>query len=467
MQPHPFVIKSRSQRTMLAPDEPTIASSRRPFAQRLPFYYGWLIIGVAFVTMGVAVTTRTAFSLVVPPLIDEFGWDRGLVAGAFSFGFLVSGFIGPVVGRLMDRHGPRLVIETGVVLMTIGLLGAPLMREPWQLYLTLGLLVSVGANLMSYTAQSLFLPNWFMRRRGLAISLAFSGAGVGAIVLLPWLQVIIERDGWRASCFTLAVIVVVVLGPLNLLMRRRPEDLGLQPDGDALPVDRSSGSRARANIVDPNWVAIEWTLARAMRTTRFWWVVLGFTCALFSWYAVQVHQTKYLIEVGFSPLVAGWALGLVGAVAIPGQIGLGALSDRIGREWIWTIGCLGFAICYLALIALEHRPSMPLLYAMVFAQGFLGYALTSVMGPIVAEIFEGPHYGVIFGTISVVLMAGGAAGPWVTGLIHDHTGSYRLAFMFAIACSAISAAAIWLAGPGRVRQVPGRIGSRKSKAASA
>jgi MFS family permease len=133
------------------------------------------------------------------------------------------------------------------------------------------------------------------------------------------------------------------------------------------------------------------------------------------------------------------------------------LSDRIGREWIWTAGCAGFAICYAALIALERTPSNGLLYLMVLSQGFLGYALTSVMGPIVAEIFEGPHYGTIFGTISIALITGGAAGPWITGVIHDMTGSYRLAFLLAIACCIVSAAAIWMAAPRKVRVVPGRL----------
>ena len=100
---------------------------------------------------------------------------------------------------------------------------------------------------------------------------------------------------------------------------------------------------------------------------------------------------------------------------------------------------MGFAICYVALIALERAPSPVLLWLMVISQGLLGYALTSVMGPIVAEIFEGPHYGSIFGTLTVALIGGGAAGPWVTGVIHDATGSYRLAFVLAIACCVVSA----------------------------
>ena len=433
---------------------PTAASHR--WSSRLPFYYGWLIVGIAFVTMAVGVSARTAYSLLLPPLVGEFGWDRGLAAGAFSLGFLISALLNPIVGRLMDRYGPRLVIESGVVLMAAGLLLAPLIERPWHLYATLGMAVGVGANLTSFVVQSLFLPNWFVRRRGLAISIAFCGVGVGAVVLLPWLQTIIADEGWRVACWVMGLLVLVLLGPINLFVWRRPQDIGLLPDG-ASGTAAAAGARGASDIVDPAWASVEWTLARAIRTRRFWWIVLGYFCALVAWYAVQVHQTKYLIEVGFAPLVAAWALGIVSVVAIPGQLGLGALSDRIGREWIWTAGCAGFAICYVALIALERAPSIALLYVMVVSQGFLGYALTSVMGPIVAEIFEGPHYGTIFGTIAMALTSGGAAGPWLAGIVHDLTGSYRLAFLIAIACCVISAAAIWIAAPRKVRRVPGRM----------
>lgn len=435
---------------------------RQHWASRLPFYYGWLIVGIAFITMAIAVTARTAFSLLLPPLIDEFHWDAGLVAGAFSFGFLVSAILSPVAGRLMDRHGPRLVIGTGVLMMGLGLLLARTIAQPWQLYATLGVLVGAGANLTTYTAHSLFLPNWFVRRRALAIGIAFSGAGVGAIVLLPWLQTIIIRDGWRTACLFMGLLILVIAGPLNLLVRMRPQHVGLLPDG-ASASEYASRIDRTSNIIDPVWAAIDWTLQRAIRTTRFWWIVLAYFCALFAWYAVQVHQTKFLIEIGFTPLAAAWSLGIVSVVAIPGQIGFGALSDRVGREVVWTTSCCGFAVCYAALIALEHAPNFGLLYLMVISQGVLGYAMTSVMGAIVAEIFEGPHYGSIFGTITVALIAGGAAGPWTAGVIHDATGSYRLAFILAIACCITSAVAIWFAAPRKVRLVPGRLQADPSR----
>ena len=417
----------------------------------LPFFYGWIVVAAAFVTMAIGVNARTAFSLLFPPILDEFGWERGLTAGAFSFGFLVSAGLSPLVGRLMDRRGPRFVIEMGVLVMGCGLLLAPFVSRPWHLYATLGVLVGGGGNCLGYTGQSLYLPNWFVRRRGLAMSLAFSGVGIGSIVLLPWLQALIARAGWRAACWALGVLVLGVLVPLNLALKRRPEDLGLQPDGDIAPCGPAAARRT--NVVDAAWAAVDWTLARAIRTSRFWWIALGYFFGLFAWYAVQVHQTKYLVEVGFSPAHAGWALGLVSLVAVPGQIALGHLSDRIGREGVWTVGSLGFVLCFVALLALRSAPTAALLYLMVISQGFLGYGLTSVLGAIPAEIFEGRHYGAVFGTLMLAAISGGAAGPWVAGALYDFTGSYTPAFSIAMGGSVLSALAIWLAAPRKVRAV--------------
>jgi MFS family permease len=428
---------------------------RLSLAARLPFFYGWVLVAVAFVTMGVGVNARTAFSLFFPPILDEFGWERGVTAGAFSFGFLVTAALSPFLGRLMDRRGPRVVVELGVLVMAAGLLLAPLVRQPWHLYVTLGVLVGGGGICLGYSGHALFLPSWFVRRRGLAISVAFSGVGVGSIVLLPWLQTLIDRAGWRAGCFGMGVLVLVVLAPLNLLLKRRPEDVGLEPDGD-----RSSRAEATRpptlRVVDPAWVAVDWTLRRAVATGRFWWIALGFFAGLWAWYAVQVHQTKYLVEIGFSAGDAAWALGLVSLAGIPGQIALGHLSDRIGREWVWTVGSLGFVLCYVSLLLLRGAPTQPLLMVMVVAQGALGYGLTSVLAAIPAEIFQGPSYGSIFGCLMLASVLGGAVGPWVTGALHDATGSYALAFWMAMGASALSALAIWMAGPRQIRAVASR-----------
>ena len=430
--------------------------ARSALAARLPFFFGWVIIAVAFVTVALGVTARTAFSLMFPPIVDEFGWERGLAAGAFSFGFLVSALVSPVLGRLMDRKGPRFVIEGGVLICAAGLLSATLISTPWQLYATLGLLVGIGANSMTYSVHSQFLPNWFVRRRALAIGIAFSGVGVGSMLILPWLQSVILHDGWRSACWMLGIVTLVVLLPINLLVAKRPQDLGLLPDGERHGPDGSTTPK-KSNIVDAKWAATDWTLKRAARTGRFWWLVLSYFCGGYIWYAVQVHQTKYLVDIGFGPMEAAWSLGVVALAGIPGQILLGAMSDRMGREIVWSMSCAGFAICYAALLLLAAAPSQPLLYVMVLSQGLLGYAVTAMMGPIVAEIFEGKQFGTIFSLLMTALIGGGAVGPFVTGVLHDWTGNYDIAFAIGVALSIVCALAVWIAAPRKVRVVAGSL----------
>src|SRR5258706_9445399 len=452
MEPRPPEPKSsRNARQTGSVATPRVIDAPRkhkiPNLMRLPFFYGWVIVVVTFVTMAIGVNARTAFSLFFPPILSEFGWERGVTAGAFSFGFVVSGAMSPLIGRLMDRAGRRAVMELGVALMAGGLLLAPLTTQPWHLYLTIGVMVGAGSVCLGYSGQSLFLPNWFIRRRGMAIGVAFAGVGIGSITLLPWVQLMIEQTGWRTACTAMGILILVVLAPINLLLRKRPEDIGLEPDGDAAP--SASSAKPISNIVDPAWAGTDWTLKRAIGTARFWWISLGYFCGLYIWYSVQVHQTKYLLDIGFSPAVAVWALGVVSLLGIPGQILLGHLSDRIGREWIWAASCAGFAICFAALIALKYAPVLPLVYLMILTQGALGYGLTSIMGAVVLEIFQGKQYGSIFGTIMLAALAGGAAGPWITGVLHDLSGSYTIAFAVGIAASGLSAVASWMASPGQ------------------
>jgi MFS family permease len=425
---------------------------------RLPFFYGWVVVAVAFVTLGIGTNTRTAFSLLYPPILTEFGWDRSTTAGAFSLGFLAATLCSPVIGGLMDRWGPRYVIPLGAGVMSAGMALASVITQPWHLYLTLGVLVGGGSIALSYMGHGLFLPSWFVRRRGLALGVAFSGGGVGSILLFPWLQGFLTQRGWREACWVMAVLLLVTVLPVNLLLqRRRPEELGLAPDGDPPAGAGGHVQRAGEAVVDPDWVATDWTLARALRTQRFWWLALASTTSLYAWYAVQVHQTKYLTELGFAPTVAAYALGLVGLTGSVGQILLGHMSDRIGREWGWTVSMAGFAVCYAVLLAMKAQPTPGLLYAMVVAQGLLGYGMASVFSAVPAELFGGKHYGAIAGMLSVAASLGAGTGPWVTGVLYDRTGSYGLAFGLGLGMSLAAIVGMWLAAPRKVRVVAGQV----------
>ena len=426
----------------------------------LPFFYGWVVVTVAFITMGIGVNSRTAFSLLFPPILDEFGWSRGTLAATFSIGFITSALITPAIGMLMDRTGPRVVVPAGAALVSVGLITATYSTVPWHFYSTLGVLVVGGSILMSYIGHTLFLPNWFKRRRGLALGLAFAGVGIGSVTFFPWMQYSIDTAGWRASCWTLAFIILVVVVPLNVLFQRhKPEDLGLLPDGDTNPttMHKDGGTIVDRTIIDRAWVETEWTLVKAMRTARYWWLMVSFIAGLFVWYAVQVHQTRYLIDMGISAETAALALGLVGLTGIVGQISVGHLSDRIGREWAYTLALLGFLATYACLYLLQQWPELWLVYLMVGLQGFIGYGTSTVFAAIPADLFAGKRYGIIFGIPATAASIGAAVGPWLTGLSYDIQGSYDRAFCLAMVVCLISIAAMWLAGPGRVRRVPGRI----------
>jgi MFS family permease len=139
-----------------------------------------------------------------------------------------------------------------------------------------------------------------------------------------------------------------------------------------------------------------------------------------------------------------------------GQISIGHFSDRFGREWAWMISSLGFAFCYVLLLVMKSYPSLTLMYLMVAAQGLLGYGMSSIYGAMPAELFQGKRYGAIFGMFGVASGIGSSAGPWITGLIYDQSGSYAGAFYFALALSAVSIVCVWFAAPRNVRLVAGQ-----------
>ncbi|WP_025897945.1 MFS transporter [Sneathiella glossodoripedis] len=438
-------------------------SSFNQFLARSPVYYGWVVVAIVFVTMGIGVNARTAFSLLYPAIINEFQWDRATTAATFTVGFVFAGAISPLLGRLMDKFDSRYLISLSAVCVSLGMVLSTYAYAAWHIYLTLGLLVIGAGVMMTYVGHAMFLPTWFEKHRGLAVGLAFSGVGVGSIVLMPVIQGMILQEGWRYACWFIAIIILLIVLPLNLVFQRKsPAALGLLPDGASVSTDASQPvSSAYDTVVDENWAATDWSLRKAAKTAEFWWISLAASCALYVWYAVQVHQTKYLIEIGISEIEASFALGFVGFAGVAGQIYLGHLSDRIGREWVWTIAVAGFAACYGFLLLLESWQHSFLLYAMVVAQGGLGYAMAAVFGAMPADLFQGRKYGEIFGVFSMLSLIGGGIGPWLTGYLYDVTGSYQTGFLLAIGLSILSGIAVWLAAPRKKRLVAGQAEKRR------
>jgi MFS family permease len=436
------------------------ASPKISIYQRLPFFYGWVVVMVAFVTMGVGVNARNSFSLLFPPILEEFQWSRSETAGSFAIGFVASAFMSPLIGMGIDRFGPRLIFPFGGLIVALGFALSTYSDSPLMMFFTMGILVVGGSVIIAYVGHSAFLPNWFIRRRGLAIGIAFSGVGLFAIFLMPLLQSIISTDGWRAACWTLALMILVIVVPLNLLLqRKKPQDIALQPDGDSGNSELAT-METPDNVVDKDWAETDWTLLRALATTRFWWLAGAFFSALYAFYAIQIHQTKYLIEIGFSAETAALALGFVGLTGVAGLLVLGYLSDIIGREWTWSIASFGFVTCYVLLIILKYHPSPWLMYLMVASQGLLGAGMSPSYAAMPAELFQGKHYGAVFGALSIFATMGGATGPWFTGLLYDYFLSYDQAFVVALGFSALSILCVWFAAPRKVRTVSGQTKKR-------
>ena len=272
--------------------------------KRLPFFYGWMIVAVTFVTMAIGVNARTAFSLFFPPIIDEFGWERGVTAGAFSFGFVVSGVVSPLIGRLMDRYGPR--GGDGTRRRADG-------RRP-------------AAGAADDAALASLSHHRRAGRRRQRLPRLFRPIAVPAELVHPPPR---PRDGAGVRRRRHRLGDPAALGAAH----DRADRLAHRLHGDghhgpgragadqsaccasgprisaccrtATPRRRRPRPKPVSNIVDPVWAGTDWTLARALRTARFWWIALGYFCGLYIWYAVQVHQTKYLLDIGFSASVGG------------------------------------------------------------------------------------------------------------------------------------------------------------------
>ena len=179
-----------------------------------------------------------------------------------------------------------------------------------------------------------------------------SGVGLGFSLIFPWFQNSIDPAGWRQRCWVMAALMMLVVFPLNLLLQRhRPEDLGLRPDGDDPAGNPAAGDGGMGRASEKPSREVNWTLRQALGSPAFWWIAVGYFCGLVIWYMVQVHQTKYLLDLGIGTEVAAYALGLVGVTGSIGLIGLGYISDRLGRELAWTVASLGFAGGYAVRLA--------------------------------------------------------------------------------------------------------------------
>ena len=416
-------------------------------------FYGWTIVGISFVTLAIGFGIWYSFSVFFVAILNEFGWDRASTAGVFSLFMLVHSAVAFFIGSLHDRFGPRKVIPLGSLLIFIGLLASSQIQSLWQLYLSFGVLTAIGICTIGFVSQSILLPNWFLKKRGLALGIAMAGIGMGMQVIVPLAQHIISSWGWRAAYCLLAATIICIFIPLNaILQRRNPEEIGEFPDGEERPVtNRGHIEDSPSQFSLTEQIQAGWTFASSLRTRQFWFLFLTYFFIPLAIQGVLIHQVAHVVDKGFSAARGAFFFGLAGIAGSAGKILFGHLSDKIGRDRAFTIGMGCAFVGVLSLMNLSTNYGWLLyVYALFFG---LGYGSIAPIFPSrAADLFQGDHFGKIYGFIAISGGVGGATGTWLSGKIFDLTASYKIAFLGVLTVFVLIVVLFWLTSPDTPRK---------------
>lgn len=419
------------------------------------FFYGWIILALGFMAMALAYGARNSFSIFYVVLLDEFGWSRASVAGIFSVNIIIYGISAPFAGALVDRLGPKRVLLTGATILVLSTMLCSRANTLYHFYFLFGITGAISTSLVGYPANAAVLPHWFVRRRGMAFGILGSGWGA-SFIIIPLVQYFITKFGWRISFILVGVFIGAVSLPLiALFSRHMPQDVGLLPDG-IYPLEKANSTRKQtqnAVKVNKEWVNTNWTLKKAIRTYQFWLIFFAFLCIFgFVENLVVVHQIALLRDSGFRESFSTSIVAFWGIMVVLGSLS-GFISDKIGREKIFTFGCLLSILGLFMLLVLEKifYSWMPYLYAIFFG---LGIGINGpILGAALADMFHGKNFGSINGLILLGFGLGGVVGPWFGGFVFDTTKSYFVALITAILVICVSCIFLWIAAPRKIRKL--------------
>jgi MFS family permease len=402
----------------------------------------WLILWTIFVNLGVIYGAWYSYSVFLVALLREFGWSRSVVAGGFSVFVLIHGSLSPLIGYVVSRTGPRRIVLVGSCTLGVGLCLAAQTTEWWHLYLTFGGVTAAGISLSGWLPSVFCVRGWFPSQVGMAVGIASAGIGVGMFALVPFAQYLIDWVGWRWAFRILALLIVGWVLPAALWLIRDPDSL------EAPTTARSA--RGSAPPVS------HWTLALALRDGRYWALAAVFFTGNVVTQMLLVHQVAYLVDHGAPALAAAAVGGIVGAASIVGKTVWGTLSDRTGRELAYTLAftCTVASVGAIVLAGRYPDTILPYVYGVLLG---LGYAGTAPLTPAAAsDLFGGPGFSTIFGSLHLLLCLGAAIGSWGAGKIYDWSGSYVWALWVALACALIAPALMWVAAPRHPHPPPAR-----------
>lgn len=387
----------------------------------MKIFYGWRIAlagaGIHFLHSALLLQ---AFGAYVALLSEEFGWSKTALAGGAALQSLEGAVLGPILGWLVDRFGPRLLMQVGVFFLAAGFLALGLIDSLGGFYVAL-VLIAIGTSLSGYFPQSVAVVHWFERRRARALSILSLGLAAGglAIPVVGWAM---QTYGWRSTAFASAAATLLLGWPLARVMRRNPAEMGLQVDGgESLPTPTDVPRQAAAPVLSRSFTA-----AQALRTRAFWLLGLGHGFALLVVTSVNVHAISHMKEgLGYSLAQASFVITLM----TMGQ-GLGVLLGVArGDHWDKRLAAAACMLLHMGgLLMLTYAVHPVMLGAFALMHGVAWGLRGPFMQALRADYFGLQAIGMIMGLSAIIISLGQVAGPLIAGTFADLTGNYRLGF---------------------------------------
>ena len=393
------------------------------------FYGWWIVTGGSILTAMGAGLNFYGFSAFFLPLSMELGQSRSALSGVFALARLEGGFLGPIEGFLIDKYGPRKMMFIGIPLMGFGFILLATVNSLLGLYLVYILTITLGSSLGTFAPATAAVANWFLRKRSRAIGFVMSGVALGGALLLPVLGWWIEAYGWRSAAIASGILILTVGLPLAMLMRHRPEDYGLLPDGSGVAgtvPDASRGTNRPRPVSGPEIGGLQ-----SLKTTQFWFLGASLSLRAIVTTGFTIHFVAMMVDRGFSFVIASSLLGSVALVSLPGRIGFSWLGDFVDKRYLLA-ATLG--VTSLTMLAMSQVQSQSLLVAVLvlYAVAYGGSIVLPVS--LQADYFGRKSFATIRGLTNTVQTVGTLIGPIFAGVVYDRTGDYLLAFTgFAIA----------------------------------
>ena len=408
-------------------------------SRRLPFFYGWVIIGcagcAAFVRQGAAVATLSVF---VTPMSDEFGWSRAEFSGAVSLGGLLAAMTSPAIGVLADRRGSSMILSVAALVLGGAALALSQTNSLIWFYVAFCIARMTFASPFDIGMSSA-VAQWFIRLRGQAMSYINVVLSISLAMMPIIAYSAMSNGGWRSGWLTIAILVLTIgVAPNLLLLARRPEDIGLSPDPESarLPVELE---RTAPLVNEPKF-----TRAEALRTPALWFI-MGFTVFIFPVQAgISLHQIPYLVERGLSPLVAVSAISsqsIVGAVA---GVAFGLFARRYSARIGLCIGAIAMSISAIILLMVDAA------WQAFVATGLFGFGVAGILTllPVIwAEYYGRKNFGAIRGVTLPVQVLAQASGPLIAGFLRDWTHDYNTSLSLFTIFAIIAAGLVFFARP--------------------